>query len=97
MARKTYDLAFKREALRILVEDKRSIQEVATLLAVSKNTLRKWLRTYEPEHAQNTSDPTWGVSDPLEANKLLRAEVERLRMELDVFKKAIAIFSHHRT
>ena len=97
MARKSYDLAFKREALRLLKEHNRPLHEVATMLGVCRGTLYRWLRTYEPEIAKDRFDPTVGVSDPAEEAKILRAEVERLKMEMDVLKKALAILSRQQS
>jgi transposase len=57
--------------------------------------LRKWKRKFEEEG--NHAFPGSGRLKPEdEENRRLRRENERLRMERDILKKAVAIFSDRR-
>ncbi len=88
MARQTYSDDFKREAVRLLTHDGLPLKQVARDLGVSVGALRDWRYRLAPD------GPT--VSDKLpEAEQLrqLQRENERLRMERDILKKAVGIFS----
>jgi transposase len=82
--RRRYDAAFKAEALRI-VSESRSTQAAARTLNSSPKLLYKWQQEALP------ALPT----DPVEAAEVrqLRAANKRLAQELEILKKAIAIFS----
>lgn len=82
--RRKYDAAFKAEALR-LASESRSTQAAARALNIDPKLLYKW------QHDALPALP----ADPNEAAEVrqLRAANKRLAQELDILKKAIAIFS----
>ena len=91
MARKTYTRAFKAQALRMLTDQGLSVAEVARRLGVGENCLRSW-RT-AAEHGPDAF-PGHGHPNPAEDElRRLRAEVQRLRAERDLLKKAAAYFA----
>ncbi len=86
-ARRKFDEAFKREAVRFLEETGRPLREVAEELQVSEQALWRWRKQYGTgAEAQLT---------PGEAAELrrLRRENEILRQERDFLKKATAYFA----
>ena len=88
--RRRYDAAFRTEALR-LAEQSRSTQAAARALNSSPKLLYKWQKeTLTPVAAARGAD-----LDPATAAELrqLRALARRQAQELDILKKAIAIFS----
>ena len=88
MTRISYSDDFRREAVRRVVIDGHSRKQVARELDVSLGSLRDWVHKLAPD------GPV--VSDRLpEAEQLrqLKRENERLRMERDILKKAVGIFS----
>ena len=88
----TYDKAFKLEAVRLVRTSGKSMRQIADDLGVSNGTLSKWCQDAEArgEHAFVGS----GHQQP-EAEELrrLRREIDVLRQERDILKKALAIFS----
>ena len=90
MPRRTYTPEFKREAVRLVAELGLSQKQVARDLGLDPSTLRDWIKQVndDPERAF----PGQGHARDEELRKL-RREVETLRMERDVLKKAIGIFS----
>ena len=82
--RRKYDAAFKAEALRVASES-RSTQAAARALNLNPKLLYKWQQEALPALP----------SDPTEAAEVrqLRAANKRLAQELEILKKAIAIFS----
>ena len=88
--RRTYDAAFRAEAVR-LAEQSRSTQAAARALNIDPKRLYQWQKA-----AQTPVAAALGAAlDPATAAELrqLRALARRQAQELDILKKAIAIFS----
>ncbi len=92
--RRKYDAAFRAEALR-LAEQSRSTQAAARALNVNPKLLYQWQKA-----ALTPVAAAAGASlDPATAAELrqLRAANRRQAQELEILKKAIAIFSQTQT
>ena len=90
--RRKYDNEFKREAVRLVVEEGRKASEVERNLGITPTLVSRWVRemTEDPEYAF----PGKGrLKAPDEEIRKLQRENERLRRERDILKKAVAIFS----
>ena len=88
--RKTYSREFKIEAVKLVTDHSMTRKQVARDLGLDIGTLRNWIKQFtdDPEKAF----PGKGhVRD--EELRQLKREVEQLRMERDILKKAIGIFS----
>ena len=82
----------KKESFGLIVEQGRHISELSREFGVSTNILRNWVR---PSKANKVEPfPGKGRFSP-QGEELcpLRRENRRLRMERDILKKAVAIFS----
>lgn len=93
--RRRYTREFKIETVGLVTESDQTVAEVAKDLEIHPNTLYKWVQHYgENPHG---AFPGKGRQAP-EAEELsrLRRENQRLRMERDILKKAMAIFSNDR-
>ena len=95
--RRSFTDEFKREAVSLLVSSGRPLTQVATELGIQPSTLRTW-RGAANGTAKRATEP--GMSSaaaavPAEQAEIrrLRRELERARMERDISKKAIGIFS----
>jgi transposase len=91
-ARRSFSREFKVEAVKLVTEAGHKHTQVASDLGVHPNTIYKWVRQY----AQRPQEAFVGKGHPLteaEAFRQLQRENERLRMERDILKKAVAIFS----
>ena len=95
-----YDEAFKQNAIG-LVQSGHKASQVARDLGINQETLYQWLRKQRdeqhrsPVHAGIPLHSTASVpsaSDRAELERL-RKENELLRMERDILKKAVGIFS----
>lgn len=90
--RRQYSREFKVEAVRLVVEEGRRLSEVARELGIGENLLRKWKQRSESGKVE--AFPGHGRLSPEDAElRRLKRENERLRMERDILKKAVAIFS----
>ena len=88
----SYTKEYKIEAVRLIVEEGRPISEVARELGVAQSLLNRWQKKSE----EGKIDPFPGkgrLSPEDEELRQLRRENKRLRMERDILKKAVAIFS----
>ena len=90
--RRTYDKAFKYEAVRLVLEEGRSAAEVERNLGTGRGIVSRWVRelTEDSDHAF----PGKGHFKPPEEDlRALKRELERVKRERDILKKAVAIFS----
>jgi transposase len=91
-SRKPYPDEFKQEAVRLLREQRLPRSQVARDLGVDPETLRRWAREVSPNTA-GAQDPAPAPAVSAAELAMLRRENEQLRMERDILKKAIGIFS----
>jgi transposase len=90
--RKYYDQEFKANAVRLAIEKKRPLAEIARDLGINENMLWRWKKEFleDPEQAF----PGKGhLPDKDEEIRQLRKEVADLREERDILKKVVSIFS----
>jgi len=91
-SRKVYTPEFKLQAVKMIIEQKLSVAEVARRLDVGENLLRAWRKAFE-EHG-DAAFPGHGTPTPADDElRRLRAENARLRAERDLLKKAAAYFA----
>lgn len=90
--RKQYTAEFKREAVRLVIEQKYKISEAARNLGIHGGMLGRWVR-----RAQQSGNGVIFGKGPLSAEQeelhRLRAENKRLLMEREILKKAAAFFA----
>jgi transposase len=92
MARKTYTREFKLQAVRMMTDQGLSVAEVARRLGVAENCLRAW-RAAAREQGE-AAFPGQGHPSPADEElRRLRGEVQRLKAERDLLKKAAAYFA----
>ena len=89
---------FKQEAVALLVSSGRPLSQIASELGISPSMLRNWRNRSEGRNAGSTLRPIPAPaphSAPDSGSEIsrLRRENDRLRMERDILKKAVAIFS----
>jgi len=92
--RKYYDREFKVNAVRLALERKRPLAEIARELGINENMLWRWKKelSKEPEQAF----PGKGhLCDKDEEIRQLQKELVDTREERDILKKVVAIFSKH--
>jgi transposase len=96
--RRHFTNEFKQEAVALLASSGRPLVQIAGELGISPSMLRNWRHRCEGRSAGSTpyrqaASITPSVSDPAVEISRLRRENDRLRMERDILKKAVAIFS----
>ena len=90
--RRQFSREFKLEAVRLVKERGVSVAQAARDLDVHENVLRKWIRELAGDPKQ--AFPGKGVMKPEQAEiERLRREVQKLKAERDILKKAAAYFA----
>ena len=90
--RRRYDGEFKRQAVRLVLEDAKSCRSVERDLGLGEGLVYKWVHDAksDPEHCF----PGKGHLRPSDAEfRNLTRENDLLRHERDILKKVVAIFS----
>jgi len=93
-SREHYDEEFQREAVRLLLSSGKTVPQLAGELGVSSYRLRQWQQ--DQLQATGTNEVAGQVRSAAEVeqeNRQLRWELEAVRRQRDLLKKAIAICS----
>lgn len=91
-----YDKEFRINAIKHWESDKKSFVEVGRDLGIPPSTLRGWVKEYR-EHGEDSFPGSGNIKPCNEEYYRLRKELEDVKMERDILKKAIAIFSKAKT
>ena len=90
--RRKYDLQFKEEAVRLVIDQNQSCRSVEKALGLPFGLVKDWVRAVKKDPA--TAFPGNGRKrahqDEIDT---LKKEIDLLRKERDILKKALAIFS----
>ena len=83
-----YDDEFKTHAVKMVVEQDRTISAVASDLGVSQPTIRRWVRqATKPESSKDKR-----IAELEAENKKLKKQLANTKETVDVLKKPVAIF-----
>lgn len=93
--RRSFDLAFKIEAVRLVVDEGRKVAGVARELGIGANLLHRWKRQLTDNGSGAFPGKGHQTAEQEELLRLRRENVD-LREERDILKKAIAVFSGRR-
>ena len=89
--RKQFTPQFKREAVRLMESSEKPSSEVARELGVRRNQLYKWKEQLTKRGS--SAFPGTGRSQPNDELTRLGQELERVKEERDILKKAAAYFA----
>lgn len=89
--RRRFDKQFKLDAIQMLITSGKTHKVVADELGIPRDALSRWKREYD-EH-QLKAFPGKGIPRDQELANL-RKEIADVKMERDILKKALAIFSN---
>lgn len=94
MGKQVYSDEFRESAVKLVLEQKRQVNEAARSLGVLPTTLRYWIKTHQ--HRTRAADT---AEEKALRRKVRELELEnqKLRMEREILKKAAAYFAkeHH--
>lgn len=87
-----YDKEFRINAVKHFKSSSKRVKEIAEAFGMPQSTLRGWIKEYE-EHGEKSFPGSGNIKPCNEEYYRLKKELEDIRMERDILKKAIAIFS----
>jgi transposase len=90
--RKTYSREFKVEAIRLITEKGYSIAEASRNLGVEYSILRRWKQQLSGD-PDNAFPGKGKLKAPDEEMRRLKRELDRVKEERDILKKALAYFA----
>jgi len=88
--RRKYTDEYKQEAVNLVVEQGYGVSEAARNLGINDNQLRRWVK--ERAGDKGTETDSAKLTAEQEEIRSLKKEVERLKMEREILKKATAFF-----
>jgi transposase len=91
--RRRFEDEFKEQAVRLVLDQGKSIGAAARDLDLTESSLRKWVERARADRGKGKP----GVLTTVEREELgrLRKEVRELRTEREILKKAAAFFAKH--
>jgi len=90
---RAYEKAFKIEAVRLVQTSGKSISQIAKDLGIPDSNLCRWCRDHE-ERGEQAFVGSGHQTVQEEEIRRLKRELDLVRQERDILKKAVAIFSH---
>lgn len=90
--RRKYDEQFKRDAVNLLASSNKTLSQVASDLGIKYDLLSRWRK--ENNEAGKQAFVGNGKTRDEEMSRL-RKELAEAKLERDILKKAVAIFSVH--
>ena len=89
--RQKYTKEFKSDAVKLVIEQGYSTNEVGRRLGINQTNVSRWVREYRQENEPSVNGDA--TRSELENEvKRLHKENQRLRMEREILKKAAAFF-----
>ena len=89
--RRSFEEEFKLSAVKMVLEGKRSLSDIARDLGIAQNTLQNWKKKYLKESSKQEDGTT---VDMAEYKRVLK-ENAVLKEQRDILKKAVTFFSQH--
>ena len=90
--RRRFENDFKAQAVRLVLDEGKTVGAVARDLDLTETALREWVKR---AHADRTNGRTGLTTAEREELARLRKEVRELRTEREILKKAAAFFARH--
>ena len=85
--RRTFTPEFKRDAVRLVVSEKKTLSEVARNLGLARSLLQRWIDQSRDQQADGSPRKTRGPET--EETRELRKKLRDVTEERDILKKAL--------
>ena len=93
LTRRNYNHDFKVEAVKLVEAEGYSLGEACLRLGISKSALSKWKKLYGYNKSGSASSSNKDNGLTVFEQRQLQKELERVRRERDILKKALAYFA----
>jgi len=91
--RQSYTKEFKNDAIKLVIEQGYSTNEVGRRLGINQSNVSRWVLEYRQENEPSVNGGATRSELEAEVRRLCK-ETERLRMEREILKKAAAFFAN---
>jgi len=91
-SRRKYDVEFKRQAVRMVLDDHRSCRAVEKGLGLGQGIVYRWVREAKADPKDCFPGNGHVKASQADVARVVR-ELDQVRRERDILKKALAIFS----
>ena len=88
--RPPYPQQFREQAVRLVRDSEKTVDQIAKDLGIAHQTLRNWVKQVDLDNGRRTDGLT---TEEREEIRRLRREVRVLREERDILRKAAAFFA----
>ena len=93
---KHYEKEYKEYVSKLIVEEGRKPKELAYELEIPYGTMIKWIRNYRKQHQTDKKQEKYVTpTDHEKALSQKEKEIQRLKEENEILKKAMHIFTQH--
>jgi len=89
--RRSFSEEFKRDAVRLVVEEKYTVAAAAKAVGVCVKSLQDWYKKFAPPRESCGENAT--LEELREENRRLRRELRRAELEREILKEATAYFA----
>ena len=96
VSRRSFTREFKIETVKLATGSDSSANQVASDMGIHPNTLYRWIKQFSDKPEAAFPGKGHMATSEAETIRQLKRENERLKMERDILKKAMAIFSSDR-
>jgi transposase len=93
VSRRSFTREFKIETVRLATSSDSSVYQIASDMGIHPTTLFRWVKQFSEKPEAAFPGRGHMASSEAETIRQLKRENERLKMERDILKKAMAIFS----
>jgi transposase len=93
VSRRSFTREFKIETVRLATGSDSSVDQIARDMGIHPNTLYRWVKQFSEKPEAAFPGKGHMATSEAETIRQLKRENERLKMERDILKKAMAIFS----
>jgi transposase len=89
---KRYDEAFKRSAVELWLQGGKSVEQIASELGISSQSIKQWKKQLAALPA--TGPGQRSLAQLEEENRRLKRELQHVARQRDILKKTLGILSH---
>lgn len=93
IARKQYTKEYKLDAISLVLEQGHTLTEVSRSLEINANMLRRWIREYQEDDADQSFRGNGKLTPEQEEIRQLKAQIKQLRLEREILKEATVFFA----
>ena len=91
VTRKQYTKEFKLDAISLVLNQGHTTSEVSRNLEITPNMLRRWIREYQADDADQSFRGNGKLTPEQEEIRQLKAQIKQLKLERKILKEAMGI------